>query len=207
MPQKRNKSEPPPVMTWGKASWVLVPAIVFDALRMMFEWFWFFGPALAAVACTAGVNSALGTSVAGIAGKITAAGCSLAAGAAGFVGAPAIEVFGVIMAMATGFAGWLIVGLIIMKTNSRIIEENAGHALWFVGSLLISEIPIVGTFPALTGVVWKMYSTQIKKDKEALQKYKKENAAVQQQERDQQAARAAQLMQMQAAELAAADVY
>ena len=203
MPQKRNNSEPPPVMTWGKASLVLAFAVVFDALRMMFEMFWFFGPALAALACTAGVNSALGTSVAAITGKITAAGCSLAAGAAGFVGAPVIAAFGVIMAMATGFAGWLVVGAIIMWTNKRIMKANAGHALWFVGSLLISEIPIVGTFPALTGVTWKMYSTQIKKDKEALKKYKEEQAAEQLKERQQQA----QFMQQEAAELAAADVY
>lgn len=207
MPQKRNNSEPPPVMTWSKASPVLAFAVVFDALRMMFEMFWFFGPALAALACTLGVNSALGTSVAAIAGKITAAGCSLAAGAAGFVGAPAIEAFGVVMAMAVGFAGWLVVGAIIMWTNKRIIAENAGHALWFVGSLLISEIPIVGTFPALTGVAWKMYATQIKKDKEVLQKYEKENAVAQQQERDRQAEQTAQLMQAQAAQLASADVY
>ena len=75
--------------------------------------------------------------------------------------------------MATGFAGWLIVGGWLMATNSRIFKENA---LWFVGSLLFSEVPFIGAIPAITVSVWKMHSNQIKIEKAAFAKWEKENA-------------------------------
>jgi hypothetical protein len=199
MPQKRA-SAPPPVMTWSKASPVLFIAIIFDALRIIFEWFWFFGPALAVVACTAGVNSAIGATLAGAVGKAVAAVCGVAAGAAGFFGAPAIEAFGVVMAMAVGFLGWLTVGFIILSTNSRILKANAGHALWLVGSLLISEIPIVGTFPALTTATWKIYAAQIRDDGEALKKFEAAQATEQVQERRRQEAGRIEQLQIEQAE-------
>ncbi|MBU6388778.1 hypothetical protein KGQ72_02815 [Patescibacteria group bacterium] len=195
MPQRKNNQGPPPVMTWRKASWVLALALIFDALRIVFEQFWFFGPALAALFCTIKVGDVVGTTIGGLA-------CGAVSVAAGVAAAAAVETFGVVMAMAVGFAGWLVVGLIIIKTNGRILKENAGHALWFVGSLLVSEIPIVGTFPALTGVVVKMYATQIKKDRETLKKYQEQQQAEQVEEQY-----AAEFMQVQAAELAESEVY
>ena len=58
-------------MTWGKALPLLIVAGIFDVIRIFFEWFVFFGPALGAVACTAGVNSVVGTTVAATAGKLS----------------------------------------------------------------------------------------------------------------------------------------
>lgn len=198
MPQKRTNPKPPKVMTWKKATPVLVVAGIFDAVRLMFEMFWFFGPAITALYCTVKVSD-----VVGALGGLTTFACSVGATAAGVAGAPAIEAFGVVMAMATGFAGWLVVGGWIVMTNARIFKENAGNAVWFGASLLISEVPFVGSFPAISIAVWRLYHVQIKKDKTALQKYKEEQAA-QMLKRQQQSA---QLMQMQQAQIAQADVY
>lgn len=198
MPQKRNSSKPPEVMTWSKAGPVLVIAGIFDAVRLMFEMFWFFGPALAALYCTVKASGAVG----GL-GGLTAAVCGIAAGAAGSAGAPAIETFGVVMAMATGLIGWMVIGLFLLRSNPRIFTENKAAFLVFAGGLLVSEVPIVGSVPAMTIVLWRMYRMQIHKDKKVLQAYEKERAAEQLRERQE----AAQLMQMQQAQAAAADVY
>lgn len=187
-------------MTWAKASPVLVVCVIFDALRIFFEQFWFFGPALAAVACTGVVSSVVGEL-----GGLTAAACTAGAGVLGYFGAAPIEAFGVIMAMAVGLMGWLAIGLMLIVSNARIFEENAGHALWFAGSLLISEVPIVGTIPALTIIVWRMYRTQIKKETAALQKYEGEQAAALAEEQRERQRQAAELMQAHAAQLAAAE--
>mgnify|MGYP001560785931 FL=1 len=188
MPQKRNSTPPPEVMTWPKAAPALVISVIFDALRLMFMGFIFFGPAMAGLFCTV---KAGGSAAAG-------AVCTAAAGAAGFFGAPALIAFGTVMAMATGFAGWLFVGGWLMATNSRIFKENT---LWFVGSLLFSEVPFIGAIPAITVSVWKMHSNQIKIEKAAYKKWEKENADAQAQERKQQIAE----MQMRLAQREAAN--
>lgn len=190
-------------MTWGGAMPVLAICLIFDALRLLFEQFWFFGPAFAAVVCTIKVGGVLKTVTLGLLGtKGAAAVCGGAASVLAVYGAPIFEGFGVIMAMAVGLFGWLAVGLILIITNARIFEENAGHALWFAASLLISEIPIIGTVPALIIIVWRMYRVQIKKDREALKKYESDHATDLQTDRQQQAtefmlARNMQIMQIQ----------
>jgi hypothetical protein len=197
MPQRRNLPKPPKVMTWAKALPVLVVCVIFDAVRLMFESFWFFGPALAGLYCTAKVSGVVGTTVGAFV-------CGAGATAVGYFGAPAIAAFGVVMAMAVGLLGWLTVGLITIITNARIFKENAGNALWFVASLLISEIPIIGSLPGLTGATVKMYSTQIKKDKENLKKYEKETSDARLQEQNQ---RMVELVQERNAELAQDEIY
>lgn len=200
-----TSSKPPKTMTWSQAYFILVVCVVFDALRIFFEQFWFFGPALAAVACTNIVSGWVGSLW-----GLTAAACAAAGGVLGYFGAAPIAAFGVIMAMAVGLMGWLAIGLMLIMTNARIFEENAGHALWFAASLLISEIPIIGTIPALTIIVWRMYRVQIKKEKGALQKYESEQAAAIAEERQQQQVAAAELMQaraLQQDQAAAAAVY
>ncbi|MDD2657184.1 MAG: hypothetical protein PHD04_00800 [Candidatus Pacebacteria bacterium] len=168
MPQKRS-SQPPEVMTLSKAMPVLAVCVIIDALRLMFEMFWFFGPAIAALYCTVKADS-----VVGALGGLTAGVCGIAAGAAGIVAVPAIEAFGVVMATATGFAGWLFVGFILMRVNQRIFKENA---VWFAGSLLLGMTPLLNALPAMTVIVWKMYNNQIKIEKAALKKYEEEHAA------------------------------
>lgn len=178
MPRNRNKSEPPPVMTWAKATPILVVAVIFDALRLMFTFFWFFGPAITAVLCTVAVSGTVGATIGGVA-------CSTFAAVGGFVAAPAITAFGVVMAMATGFAGWGVVGGWLMMTNARIFKENA---LLFVASLAICEIPFIGSIPAISVAMWRMHHVQIKKEKAALKRYEEEQAAAQLKERQQQEA-------------------
>lgn len=187
MPQKKNSQEPPRVMTWMKALPVLVACLIFDALRFMFNQFWFFGPVLIGIGTSAMVG--------GVTGKVA----GVIAGGASVLGAPELQVFGIVMAMAVGLFGWCTVGLLLMITNARIFKENAGNALWFIASLGISEIPFIGALPALTGTVVKMYSTQIKKEKRALKQYEQQQATERLQERKQQIA---ELMQVRAAQLA-----
>lgn len=192
-------------MTWTKALPVLAVSLVFDALRLLFEMFWFFGPALAALYCTAKVSSVVGTTLGGFA-------CSAGAGVLGFVGAGPIAAFGVVMAMAVGLLGWMTVGLIVIMTNARLFKENAGHALWFIGSLMVSEVPFVGALPAITISVVRMYSTQIKNDKAAREEYEKARVAEQNRNRQQQAAqltqaRNEQIMQIQEQEAANDEMY
>src|SRR3989344_7764252 len=182
MPRKTAKSEPPQVMTWGKATPIIVVSLVFDALRFMFTMFWFFGPALAALYCTSAVNDFLGTSVAGTVGNGVATVCTACAAVLGFSSFAFTATFGTIMAMAVGFAGWLVIGLIILMTNSRIFKENV---LWFGASLLISEVPFLNSIPAFTIIVWKMYGAQIKKEEAGMKKWKKENVDAQAQEKQQ----------------------
>lgn len=186
------------MMTWTKASPVLAIAAVFDALRLFFQMFWFFGPALAALYCTAKLSGGLSTWTLGLLGTKTAAlACATGVGAVGTLGIEVIAPFGVIMAMAVGFVGWLTVGLILLTTNGRIFKENA---LWFASSLLVSEVPIVGSVPAITIALWKMYSRQIHTERTSFQKFQKEQAAAQAEEHNRQMA---QLMQARAVQEAA----
>lgn len=195
MPQRRASSEPPKVMTWPKASLVLVVALVFDLVRAFFTFFWFLGPALAAVYCTVTASDALSSWTFGLLG--TGAAATICAAVAAGAAAAAVAVtapFGVVMAMAIGFAGWLTIGGYLMITNARIFKENG---IWFVASLAVSEVPFLDAIPALTLTLWRMYSRQIKLERAAMKKYREEKAAEQQRERNQQAMRVAQIQAAQ----------
>ncbi|MFZ2167766.1 MAG: hypothetical protein WAV50_02755 [Minisyncoccia bacterium] len=182
-------------MTWAKAVPVLVLALVFDALRLFFEMFWFFGPAIAALYCTDAASSWVGSLW-----GLTAAACTTVAALAGAYASPATTAFGVVMAIAVGLIGWMTLGLILIMTNARMFKENAGNTLWFVGSLLVSETPLLGAVPALTGSLARLYSVQIKKEKAVFRAYQKEEADRQVKERQEQAARATQARNAQIAE-------
>lgn len=199
MPQKNN-SRPPKVITWGKATPVIVISVVFDLMRIFFGMFWFFGPAFATVYCTSKLSEWVGWLW-----GLTAAACAAAGGIAGTLGLPITIAFGTIMSMMAGFLGWMTVGLIIIISNARIFKENADHALLSMASLLVSEIPIIGMAPALTGWTWKMYSAQIKKDGEKLRQYESEQAAAIAEKRQQQQAAAAEFMQNRITNMATQD--
>lgn len=199
MPQKRNNPEPPPTMTWGKAVPVITVAGLLDLLRMFFEMFWFFGPALAALACTGIVNNAVNTSVTTLAGKAVATGCTAAAGVAGFFGVEITETFGIIMADAVALLGFLILLLWVLMTNARLFKADGGM-FWFVASFGLSEIPFIGTFPAFSVVLYMLYRRQIKADATALKRWKEEQAERQRLEREEQRAQILQLRNAQAAE-------
>ena len=191
MPNRTDLGPPPETMTWGKASPIFIVAGIFDALRLMCEQLWFFGPALVALYCA--------DKVGGIAlvGGLLVKACIAGAAVGGAYGLPIIEALGIILAIAVGFMGWLIVGLMLVMTNRRIFKENSLNIVWFAGSLLISEIPFVGTLPALSGTLFKMYRTQIHKEKAALAEYKKKSEEARVQERQRQAAEVMQMRAMQ----------
>ena len=191
MPSRRNSNQSPPkTMTWAKAMPVLVVCLIFDALRFMFEQFWLFVPIFIGVGTSALIG---GGAIGHVAGTVVG-------GAAGIFGAGVIEVLGIVMAMAVGFLGWMTVGLVLMITDARIFKENASNALWMLFSLGVSEVPLVGTVPVLTGTTWKMYHTQIKKETAALKQYEKEQDTLRQQEQEMQAQQVIQAVQMRMAE-------
>ena len=190
-------------MTWAEARPVLSICLISDALGSFFAMFWLIGPALAAAYCTVEGGIALETWALGLLGTKTAtAVCSYGAVKAGAIFSAPLTTFGTVMDMAIGLFGWLTAGLILIIKNARIFKENAGHTFWFVVSLLISEIPIIGTVPSLSVTMWRLYHTQIKKDKEVLKQYESEHAATLQKERQE---RAAELMHIRTAQLEQAE--
>jgi hypothetical protein len=190
-------------MTWGKATPVLAVAVIFDLIRCFFEWFVFFGPALGAVVCTAGINSVVGTTIAATGGKVVATVCTAAGVAGGIALSETTETIGEIMSIAIGFAGFLTLGLWIIIANPRIFKVNVSGSWWFIGGFGISEIPFVGSIPAFSIVLYKLYRTQIKIEKANLKKWESEQENNRLQERNQ---RVAELMQEQQAQLEPAEI-
>lgn len=212
MPQKRNSPEPP-VMNWGRAAPFVVGAFVFDLIRGFFQFFWFFGPALGAVVCTAGVNTVVGASIADVAGKVVATGCSAAAVVLGTTFSETTTVFGVIVADALGLFAFLTIKMWMYSSSRRrrVLKETW---LWHMGSLMGSIIPFIGAFPFYSFVLFFTYKHQIKIEKADYKKWEEETASARLQQRNQQLAQAAQtqaaqqeqLMQIQDNQLAPADV-
>lgn len=184
MPQNRNSETPPKTMTWKKAAPLLVGAGVLDALRYMFLFFWFFGPAMVGLYCAAKVGDVA------VIGGLLATGCAAGAAAIGVGGFTIAATFGTIMAIAVGFLGWLIVTSFIFMTDSRTFGENPSSMLWL----------FAGIGASVFVMAWGVYRAQIKIEKAALQKWQEEHAATQLQERQQQAA---ELMQAREASNAA----
>lgn len=188
MPQGNNNPAPPEVMTWGRAAPVIIGAAVFDVLGLMFEGLVFFGPALVGAYCATTVGGVW------VIGKLLAAGCAAGAIAAGTAASVALIGFGEMMAIAIGLVGWLAVGLYLAMTNRRIFKENT---LWFAGSLLLTEIPLLGALPFVSFIVWRMYSRQIRTEEAALKEWEKKQAAIQAQERNQRIAEVIQIRNFQ----------
>ncbi len=179
MPRNNSSPPPPPVMTWGKASPILIVAGIFDVLRYMFLMFWFFGPALVALYCTVKTSAVVGTTIGGFA-------CTTGAAVVGFYGAPIFAAFGTIMAMATALAGFLTIFLLLAIMNSRVFKEPT-TILWALFGLTIS----------ITVTVWRLYSAQIKTEKAAYKKWAKETADARTREQQQRALQAQQAQQAQ----------
>ena len=198
--QKRN-SPPPEVMTMGKAMPILIVAGIFDAIRIFFELFWFWGPAMFAVGCTIVGNSWIGTTLATVGGKIVAVACSAAAVAGGVALSETTTTIGVIMADAMAFIGFLVLGLWILMENARILKAIATAPFWFAGAFAIGETPIIGSFPVFSFVLWRLYKIQIRVEQAALKKWEEEHAAELLQERQQQAARLMQIQDFRSAQV------
>ena len=213
MPPNRNNPEPPPVMTMWRAAPIVAGAAVFDFVRAFFQFFWFFGPALGALACTAGTNVVIGASVSEVAGRVVAAVCTSGAVVLGTVFSESTALFGVIVADALGLFGFLTLKMWVYS-SSRRRRALKKTWLWHVGTLLFSSIPFVGAFPIYSVVLFFTFRHQIKIEKEDYRKWEKEARDARLQQRNQQAAKASQLqtaeqeelMQTQENQLAAADV-
>ncbi|MFZ2500752.1 MAG: hypothetical protein WAW90_02060 [Minisyncoccia bacterium] len=201
MPRNRSDETPPETMTWKKAMPILMVAGVFDAIRAFFEQSWFFGPAIAGAVCYAKL-----TASAAATGQVSAwlkslqelaaaFGCGAAATALGVAGSATFIGFGVFMADAIGLIAFLVLGVWILRSNQRLIAANATAVLWFSGGFAVAEIPLIGTLPAFTVVLWRLYRTQIKMEGEALKVWEKAHAAKKLAARRQQAA---QIMQIKA---------
>lgn len=173
MPQKKSKLGPPPeAMTWSGALPVIIVAGLFDLVRMFFEMFWFFGPALAAVYCTSVAKGYVGSLF-----GLTATICSVSAGLAGAAISEITIPLGVVMAMAVGMLGFLSLGLWILMTNARIFKTDATASLWLAGSFCLAEMPLIGTLPAFSMALWKLYKKQIEIEGKALAEWEKQHAA------------------------------
>lgn len=173
-------------MTWRKASLVLIVCVVFDLFRAFFGMFWLFGPAVAGMYCSNTVNSALGTSVGGVVGTSVAGLCTGAAVAAGVAFGAGIQMFGFIMAMAIGLLGWLTVGGLLIFSNPRIFKATGSSLLMMLLGLGVSQVPFLGSLPALTATIGRLYHAQITREKKALQEWHQEQALLYQREQYQQ---------------------
>ncbi len=195
-----NPSKPPKAMTWGKATPILALAIVFDALRMFFELFWFFGPALLAAYCASKVGNIWFIGVA------LQAACVGAAAVVGSIALAPLAAFGTVMSIAFGLIGFLALGMLILTTNPRLFKTSATSKLWFIGGFMLAEVPFIGTIPTFSLSLWRLYRAQIKKEHVALVAWKKAHAAEQLRERQAQAAQLSQArMKEEAANEAAND--
>ena len=166
----------PKAMTWLKAVPVLVVCLLFDAIRFMFQQFWFFGPALAGVAAGTLASEYVGGWLGGLvgAGVVWGAGPTL-----GLV----FGAFGVILALATGLLGWLVVGLWLKVNNPAIYKVHPSQILWTLGGFLLSEVPFLGSLPFMTITVGRMFHRQIKTERAAHRKWKAANDNAQQSRR------------------------
>ncbi len=195
MPRKGSSAKPPEAMTWSRGGPVVAAAVLFDVMRAFFDMFWFFGPALAAIYCTSKVSGWVGSLW-----GLTAAVCTAGAAAAGVAVSEITAPLGVVMAMAVGIIGFLVLGLWILATNSRLFKVNAMGSFWFVGGFGLAEIPFVGALPLFSLTLWRLYKTQIRIETEALKKWEaahQQEAAEELRERQRQAA---QLIQARNAE-------
>lgn len=198
MPQRTARTSPPPsVMTWKKAMPVLLIAGIFDLLRLFFEFLAVTAPVVGAALCSYFVSSE--NAVATFIGN---ASCAVLATAGGIAAAPVLETFGIVMGMAIGLMGWLAVGLILLTKNRRIFAENL---VWFMGALVVSEIPIVGSVPAITLILWKMYRNQIKTEQAASKAYAVATAAMEARQAQEAARRALLEVEARQAEEEAAE--
>ncbi|MEK7086585.1 MAG: hypothetical protein AAB951_02270, partial [Patescibacteria group bacterium] len=183
-------------MTWPRAAPVLALAALFDLARFFFSLFWFFGPALAAAYCASKVSGWVGSLW-----GLTETACIAGAVVSGAYVSEITIPFGIIMADATGLAGFLVLGLIVIMTNARIFKSNPTIMLRLTGSLGVSIIPLIGAIPVFSFTLRRLYAKQIRIEAAARKRWEKEHSeeiAQQKQERQQQAAQLMQARDMQA---------
>lgn len=180
-----RKNPPERNMTRAKEVRLLAIAIVFDALKFMFVWFWFFAPfIIGAVA-----NTAAGG---GIAGKI-----------AGFLGigvgaaiSPAIGAIGIVLAMAVGALGWMVLITVMAMSGIPLLAGNSRRFLKMFVAFCASEAPFLDMIPAFTPFIFSVIREERAADKKALAAHRAEQAAAMRQSQ-----RAAYMQQQQMMEV------
>lgn len=182
-------------MSWGSAAPVLVVAAVFDLLRGFFNFFWFFGPVLAALYCVQKVGGWVG-SLWGLTETICAGAATIAGAKASAVTIP----LGTIMAFAVAIFGFLTIGLWVLMTNARIFKTITTAPIEFAAAFAVGSMPLIGAVPTFSLITWRLYGAQIKTERVAFQKWEKENAAAALEEKRRLAAYAAQIQAAQQAQ-------
>jgi hypothetical protein len=166
VPGAQAKGAPVAKMTTGKITILLVLALIFDALKFMATQLWFFGPALIGLATSVGTGSKVAGAVVGALGVGGAALTGLGEG---------LEVLGIVLGVAIGFFGWLV--LITVMTSMRISLFHSRNFLSLVGGFIVSELPFIDALPSFTVSTWRIISAERKADKEAKKKYEVQLAA------------------------------
>ena len=158
MPGRRANDGEPPVMTWRKATPKLIVCVTFDLLRLIFSFFWLFGPVLL-TAAIAGVLSEY------MWGWLAGFFAGLAGLAVGIAGSAVFIVLGTILAMMVGLLGWLTIVLWLVMSNPRIFHTTLAQKLWVFLGWGVSELPLFGALPMMTVTVWRMHRRQIHTDR------------------------------------------
>jgi hypothetical protein len=163
-------------MTWRKAAPKLIVCIIFDLLRLIFDFFWLFGPVLVGAAVGGFLASYIGSWLAGLIGGATGIAAGLTAGAV-FVA------LGTVLGMVVGVIGWLTILLWQLVTNPRIFHTTFSQKLWVFFGWAISELPLLGGLPAMTFTNGRMFHRQIKHDRAAHQAWVVRQAKLKEQQR------------------------
>jgi len=188
-------------MTRKKSMPVIAVAIVVDLLRGFFTFFAFLGPVIVATYCSSQVTGMLESWTFGLLSVGTAKlACGTAAAAAGIAAFPVTATFGIIMADAVGFMGWLFIAFILFFSNRRIFKEGG---LMLGASLAVGFVPFLNAVPLLSFTLWRVYTVQIRLEEAAYKAWEATMAKARQEEQKRQQvalrARQEQLAEVQAA--------
>jgi hypothetical protein len=184
-----------------KATILMSLALVFDVLKFMATQLWIFGPALVGGAAGVAVASQYGALAGKAAGLITGA----ASGAAELIPgvAAGVELIGVILALAIGLLGWLILITVMASFRIRFFKGESRNFLRLFVGFLVSEIPLIDALPSFTVSTWLIIRGEYKAQKEAKAKYDAEYGAFLKQQQRTQNIEQKQLLQLQAAQIQA----
>jgi hypothetical protein len=152
-------------MTGSKTAILIGLSLLFDAIKFMCTQLWFFGPFFIGLVGSAVTGGGwFGVAV----GTIITTALALTAGAA-------LEMMGLVLAMAIGIFGWLVV-LSAMFSFRMKPFHNRSFLKTMLG-MLVTEIPFVDALPSFTISVWMIIREEKKADRAALAEYKAAEAA------------------------------
>lgn len=184
---------PPKVMTWAAAAPILMWALIFDGVRALFEYIGIFAPIAAGLVTNAVASSYL-PSWLPFHDTLASASAWLIGGATAIFASPELEGFGMLMALILGFAGWMLIGIMILLTNARIFKESAMTLIVMILGAALTEVPLLDGLPLITGTLWAMYSRQISTEKKQFRRWQRQQAKRQEQQKKFMRAQAVQAL-------------